>query len=141
MRGAGDAGANGGPSGDLRINVNVRPHPIFERDGYDIYCEIPITFTQAALGAEIDVPTLGKPVKYKFPEGTQPGQVFCIKGEGIPHLRGNGKGDLFVTAVVEIPKKLTEKQKELLQQFESTVSGNQYEKKKSFFDRVKDAFT
>ena len=141
IRGQGGLGERGGPAGDLLIVVSVRRHKLFRRDGDDLYIELPITFTQAALGAEMDVPTLGKPVKYRIPEGTQPGQVFCIKGEGIPHLRGNGKGDLFVTAVVEIPKKLTEKQKELLMQFDGMVSGNQYEKKKSFFDRVKDAFT
>jgi len=102
---------------------------------------MPITFVQAALGAELDVPTLKKPVKYRFPEGTQPGQVFCIKGEGVQHLRGNGRGDLYVTAVVEIPKKLSEKQKDLLRQFDGSTPEGQYEKKKSFFDRVKDAFT
>ena len=87
------------------------------------------------------MPTLGKPVKYRFPEGTQPEQVFCIRGEGVPHLRGGGKGDLYVTASVEIPKKLSEKQKNLLREFEASASGNQYEKKKSFFDRLKDAFS
>ena len=100
-----------------------------------------MTFTQAALGAEIDVPTLGKPVKYKFPEGTQPGQVFRLRDQGVTHLRGGGKGDLYVTAVVEIPKKLTAQQKELLRQFDGTTSTNQYEKKKSFFDRVREAFS
>ena len=141
IRGQGGLGERGGQPGDLLIVITVKPHKLFKRRDDNLYMEMPLAFTQAALGAEIDVPTLGKPVKYKFPEGTQPGQVFCIRGEGIPHLRGNGKGDLFVTAVVEIPKKLSEKQKDLLRQFESTVSGNQYEKKKSFFDRVKDAFT
>ena len=102
---------------------------------------MPLTFTQAALGAELDVPTLGKPVKYRFPEGTQPGQVFRLRGEGVTHLRGGGKGDLYVTAMVEIPKKLTSQQKELLRQFDASANGNQYEKKKSFFDKLKDAFS
>ena len=93
------------------------------------------------MGAEVDVPTLGKPVKYRFPEGTQPGRVFVIRGEGIPHLRGNGKGDLYVTAAVEIPTKLTEKQKSLLREFDESTNGNQYEKKKTFFDRVRDMFS
>ena len=141
IRGQGGLGERGGEPGDLLIVISVKKHRLFRRDGDNLYIEMPITFTQAALGAELDVPTLRKPVKYRFPEGTQPGQVFCIRGEGVNHLRGNGKGDLYVTAVVEIPKKLTEKQKELLRQFDTTTSGSQYEKKKSFFDRVKDAFT
>ena len=141
IRGQGGLGERGGEPGNLLIVVSVKRHKLFQRDGDNLYIEMPITFTQAALGAELDVPTLRKPVKYRFPEGTQPGQVFCIRGEGVQHLRGNGKGDLYVTAVVEIPKKLTEKQKELLRQFDGTTSGNQYEKKKGFFDRVKDAFS
>lgn len=141
IRGQGGPGERGGQAGDLLIVVSVKRHKLFQRDGDNLYIEMPITFTQAALGAELDVPTLKKPVSFRFPEGTQPGQVFCIRGEGIQHLRGNGRGDLYVTAVVEIPKKLSEKQKELLRQFDGTASGNQYEKKKSFFDRVKDAFS
>jgi len=141
IRGQGGLGERGGEPGDLLIVVSVKRHKLFQRDGDNLYIEMPITFVQAALGAELDVPTLKKPVKYRFPEGTQPGQVFCIKGEGVPHLRGNGKGDLYVTAVVEIPKKLTEKQKDLLRQFDGNTPETQYEKKKSFFDRVKDAFT
>ena len=141
IRGQGGLGERGGEPGDLLIVVSVKRHKLFQRDGDNLYIEMPITFVQAALGAELDVPTLRKPVKYRFPEGTQPGQVFCIKGEGVQHLRGNGKGDLYVTAVVEIPKKLTEKQKELLRQFDGNTPDTQYEKKKSFFDRVKDAFS
>lgn len=141
IRGQGGLGERGGEPGDLMIVVSVKRHKLFQRDGDNLYIEIPITFTQAALGAELDVPTLKKPVKYRFPEGTQPGQVFCIRGEGVQHLRGSGRGDLYVTAAVEIPKKLTEKQKELLRQFDGTASGSQYEKKKSFFDRVKDALS
>ena len=141
IRGQGGLGERGGQPGDLLIVISVKKHKLFQREGDNLYIEFPMTFTQAALGAELDVPTLKKPVKYAFPEGTQPGQVFCIKGEGVQHLRGNGRGDLYVTAIVEIPRKLTEKQKELLRQFDGSVSGSQYEKKKSFFDRVKDAFT
>ena len=140
IRGAGEAGENGGPAGDLLIVVTVRPHRLFKRQDYDLYLELPLTFTQAALGAEVDVPTLGKPVKYSFPEGTQPGQTFRIKGQGIPYLRGGGKGDLYVNVNVEVPKRLTEKQKELLRQFDGTVTGKEYEKRKSFFDRVKETF-
>lgn len=141
IRGQGGLGERGGQPGDLLIVVSVKPHKLFKRRDDNLYIDVPLTFTQAALGAEIDVPTLGKPVKYKFPEGTQPGRVFVIRGEGVPHLRGNGKGDLYVTAVVEIPTKLTEKQKNLLREFDENTSGNQYEKKKSFFDRVRDMFS
>ena len=140
IRGQGGAGENGGPNGDLLIVVNVRPHKLFKRRDYDLYLELPITFTQATLGAEIDVPTLDKPVKYNIPEGTQPGTVFRIKGAGIPYLRGTGKGDLYVTAKVEVPRKLTEKQKELLRQFDGVSTGNEYQEKKNFFERLKDAF-
>ena len=141
IRGQGGLGERGGPPGDLQIVINVKPHKLFRRREDDLYIEMPLTLTQAALGAELDVPTLTKPVKHKFPEGTQPGQVFRLRGEGVTHLRGGGKGDLYVTAVVEIPKKLTNQQKELLKQFDATTNGNQYEKKKSFFDKLKDAFS
>lgn len=141
IRGQGGLGERGGQPGDLLIVVSVKPHKLFKRRDDNLYIDVPLTFTQAALGAEVDVPTLGKPVKYKFPEGTQPGRVFAIRGEGVPHLRGGGKGDLYVTAVVEIPTKLTEKQKSLLREFDESVSGNQYEKKKNFFERVRDMFS
>ena len=141
IRGQGGLGERGGQPGDLMIVITVRPHKLFKRREDNLYIDLPLTFTQAALGAEIDVPTLEKPVKYRFPEGTQPGQVFCLKGQGVTHLRGGGKGDLFVTATVEIPKKLTNQQKDLLRQFDGTTTDRQYEKKKSFFDRVRDAFS
>ncbi|MBQ8087317.1 MAG: molecular chaperone DnaJ [Clostridia bacterium] len=141
VRGQGGLGERGGPAGDLLIVVSVKPHKLFKREGDNLFIDVPLTIVQAALGAEMDIPTLGKPVKYKFPEGTQPEQVFCIRGEGVPHLRGNGKGDLYVSAAVEIPKKLTEKQKQLLREFDGTTNERQYEKKKTFFDRLKDAFS
>ena len=140
IRGQGNAGERGGESGDLLVVVSVRPHKLFKRDGSNLYVELPITFTQATLGAEIDVPTLDKPVKYQIPEGTQSGSTFRIRGKGIPYLRGTGSGDLYVTVTIDVPKKLTQKQKELLRQFEASMEGNQYEQKKSFFERVKDAF-
>ena len=141
IRGQGGLGERGGQPGDLLIVVNVKPHALFKRDGYDLYIDMPLTFTQAALGAKLDVPTLGKPIQYDFPEGTQPGQVFCVRGAGIPHVnRPERKGDLYITAVVEIPKKLTKQQRELLRQFEETATNSQYEKKKSFLDTLKDAF-
>ena len=140
IRGQGELGERGGEPGDLLVVVTVRPHKLFKRDGANLYLELPITFTQAALGGEIDVPTLDKPLKYQVPEGTQPGQTFRIRGKGIPLLRGTGNGDLFVTVLIDVPKKLSEKQKDLLRQFDNSIEGSQYEQKKSFFGRVKDAF-
>ena len=116
-RGDGSKGTNGGPAGDLRIGVNVRPHPFFERDGYNVWYEATISFAQAALGAELTVPTLDGNVKYSIPSGTQPGDVFKLKERGIPSLSGRGRGDQLVRVVVEVPKKLNERQKELLRQY------------------------
>ena len=140
MRGKGDSGVNGGPSGDLRINVNVRPHPIFNRSGYDVYCEIPITFVQAALGADITVPTLDGKVKFTIHEGTQPGDEFKLKGKGIQRLNYSGKGDQYVKIVVEIPKNLSKDQKEKLKEFENLSSDKNYKTQKSFMDKIKDFF-
>jgi len=140
MRGQGESGERGGPAGDLQIFVTVKPHKYFTRRDFDLYCEVPVSFTQAALGSEIDVPTLDAPIKYNVPEGTQPGTVFRIKGSGIQNLHGAGKGDLYLTIKVEVPRKMSEKQKDLLRQFEGTVTGKEYEEKKSFFERMKDAF-
>ena len=131
---------SGGPAGDLQILIAVRPHKLFKRNGYDLYIEIPVTFTQAALGSAIDVPTLEKPVRYDLPEGTQPGQVYRIKGQGVQMLNSTARGDLYITVKVEVPRKLNDKQKELLRRFEESTSGREYEEKKSFFERVKDAF-
>ncbi len=140
IRGGGDAGANGGPSGDLRVNVNVRPHPIFERVGFDVFCEIPITFTQAALGDEITVPTLDGKVKFTIHEGTQPGDEFKLKGKGIKRLNYSGFGDQYVKIVLEVPKNLSKEQKEILTQFDEITSDKNYGKRKSFFDKLKDLF-
>ena len=140
VRGGGDAGANGGPSGDLRINVNVRPHPIFERDGYDVYCEIPITFAQAALGAEVVVPTLDGKVKLNIHEGPQPGDEFKLRGKGVQRLKYSGRGDQYVKVAVEVPKELTKAQKDKLKEFESLCGEKNYKKRKSFTDKIKDFF-
>ena len=140
LRGEGDPGTRGGPSGDLYVTVNVKAHVLFKRQGNDVVCEIPITFVQAALGAELEVPTLDGKVKYDLPEGTQTGSIFRLKGKGIPYLRGNGRGDQYVKVEVEVPKRLNEKQKELLKQF-SEISGNEvHDQRKGFFDKMKDAF-
>ncbi|MBR3967974.1 MAG: molecular chaperone DnaJ [Clostridia bacterium] len=140
VRGGGDAGTNGGPSGNLRVNVNVRPHPIFERDGYDVYCEIPITFAQAALGDEIIVPTLDGKVKFTIHEGTQPGDEFKLKGKGIQRLNYSGRGDQYVKIMVEIPRDLSKSQKEKLKEFDSMTDTKNYKSRKSFIDKIKDFF-
>ena len=140
IRGGGDAGINGGPSGDLRVNVTVRPHPIFERDGFDVFCEIPITFSQAALGAEITVPTLDGKVKFTIHEGTQPGDEFKLKGKGIQRLRYSGRGDQYVKINVEIPKNLSKEQKQHLKEFDELSDDKNYKKRKTFLDKVKDFF-
>ncbi|MBQ8535990.1 MAG: molecular chaperone DnaJ [Clostridia bacterium] len=140
MNGQGEPGLRGGPSGDLYITISVKPHKLFRREGYDLFLELPISFTQAALGADVDVPTLGGKMKYHIPEGTQNDYEFRLKGQGVPYLRSTNKGDLVVRVRVDIPKKLTEKQKELLRQFDEVSTGKEYESRKSFLDRVKDLF-
>ena len=135
--GEGEPGRNGGPAGDLYITCTVRPHKIFKRDRYDLYCDVPVSFTQAALGGEIDVPTLNGTTKFSIPAGTQEGTSFRIRNEGIQQFRGNGRGDLFFTVHVEVPKHLGEKQKDLLRQFEDSLNGREYERRKSFGDQVK----
>lgn len=138
--GAGNAGANGGPSGDLHVGVSVRPHPIFERRGNDVWCEMPISFTEAALGADVVVPTLDGKVTYHVHDGTQPGDTFKLKGRGIKNLHGNSRGDQYVRVAVEIPKNLNKKQKELLQDLDGMTEEKNYQKKKSFFTKLKDIF-
>ena len=139
-RGEGEPGVNGGPAGDLNIRIVVRPHKLFRREGTNIRLDVPISFTQAALGAEIEVPTLDGNVKYQIPEGTQTDTEFRIRGQGIQQLGGNQKGDLIFRVRVEIPKRMTEKQRELLRQFDEMSTGKEYEQRKSFFDKVKDLF-
>ena len=140
VRGQGDAGVNGGPSGDLRINVNVRPHPIFERRGFDVHCEIPVTFVQATLGDEITVPTLDGKVKFKIHEGTQPGDEFKLAGKGIKRLGGTGRGNQYVKIVVEIPKNLSTEQKSALKKFDEIKKSGNYKKRDTFFDKIKNMF-
>lgn len=140
VSGHGNAGYNGGPKGDLHVTVNVKNHNLFERRGDDVWCDLPITFTQAVLGSEVVVPTLDGKVNYSIHEGTQPNDVFRLKGRGIPHLGGRGKGDQYCRVVVEIPKNLNNKQKELVRQFDSTTSEKNYAKRKNFFDKLKDFF-
>jgi len=140
LRGEGEPGMRGGPPGDLYVNIRVKPHPIFTRDGFNVICEIPITFTQAALGAELEIPTLEGTMKYNIPEGTQTGTVFRLKNKGIKHLRSNAKGDQFIKVTVEVPTKLSAKQKELLKQF-AEISGDEvFQQRKTFFKKMKDLF-
>jgi molecular chaperone DnaJ len=123
------------------VYITVKPHSLFTRRGYDLHCDMPITFVQAALGAEIEVPTLEGKVKYKIPEGTQTGTVFRLRNQGIQRLRSTTRGDLFVRVNIEVPKRLKEKQKQLLRQFEKETAGREYhEQRKSFVDKMKDVF-
>ncbi len=139
LRGEGEPGSKGGPAGDLYITVRVKPHAIFQRQGNDVICDIPITFVQAALGAELEVPTLDGKVKYQIPEGTQTGSVFRLRSKGIPFLRGNGRGDQYVKVNIDVPKKLNEKQKSILREFANNGGDEIHEQRKSFFDKMKDA--
>ncbi len=123
LRGQGHAGYLGGPAGDLLITVSVKAHPLFEREGYDVLLEMPITFSQAALGAEIEVPTLDGKVKYTIPEGTQTGTTFRLKGKGIQRLNSSSRGDQYITVVVETPKNMSREQKELLRRFAEASDG------------------
>ncbi len=138
VREEGNAGSNGGPNGDLLVTVSVRKHPIFTRDGANVLCEMPITFTQAALGASIEVPTLDGKVRYTIPEGTQTGTTFRLRGKGIPYVGYKTRGDQFVTVVVETPQKLNREQKELLRRLGESIGDEAQPKKKSFFERLKD---
>lgn len=141
LRGQGDSGGNGGPAGDLQVTVTVRPDPIFRRDGYDIWCEMPLTYSQAVFGDDLIVPTIDGKVKYTINEGTQPGTVFRLKGKGVQNLNGRGRGDQYVEVTVEVPKNLNKAQKEALKSFESLLTDDkQYEKRKGFFDKLKNMF-
>ena len=140
VRGEGNTGLNGGPNGDLMVTVSVRSHPLFTRQGQDVYCEMPITFTQAACGAEVEVPTLDGKVRYTIGEGTQTGTTFRLKGKGIPYVNGRSRGDQYVTVVVETPTRLTREQKDLLHKFEEATSESAQPKRKKFFEKLRDAF-
>ncbi|PFG05644.1 molecular chaperone DnaJ [Bacillus sp. es.034] len=140
VTGQGEPGINGGPAGDLYVVFHVRSHDFFERNGDDIYCEMPVTFAQAALGDEIEVPTLHGKVKLKVPAGTQTSTRFRLKGKGVPNVRGYGTGDQHVQVKVVTPSKLTDKQKQLLREFADISGQVPDEQHESFFDKVKKAF-
>ena len=143
LTGEGEAGMNGGPSGDLYVVVNLKPHAVFQREGGDLHCEMPISFVTAALGGDIEIPTLDGHAEIKIPAETQTGQVFRLRGKGIKQVRGSASGDLFCHVAVEIPVKLTARQKELLREFEAI---NQKDpaahspREKSFMDKVREFF-
>ena len=135
LRGQGNAGKNGGSAGDLLITVMVQPDETFRREGVDVFCDAPITFAQAVLGATLEIPTIDGKVKYDLPEGTQTGTVFRLRGKGIPVLNGRGRGDQYVTVNVETPRNLTKEQKEALRSFSDMLGESNYEKRKSFFKK------
>jgi molecular chaperone DnaJ len=136
----GDAGPNGAPAGDLYVVLRVKPHPFFEREGKDLYCSVPISFSQAALGSEIIIPTLEGDHKVKIPEGTQSGTTIRIRGKGLPALQSSGKGDLFVRIRVQTPSRLTKRQKELLEELAATSAVENKPEPRSLFDKVKEIF-
>lgn len=141
IRGNGDAGTNGGPAGDLLLNIRVKNHKLFVRQGYDILCDYPISFVQATLGADVKIPTIDGEVSYTIPEGTQNGTVFRLKNKGVQKLNSTQRGDQYVTVKIEIPKGLSEKQKEILRHFDESVDPSQYKQRKSFFEKVKELFS
>jgi molecular chaperone DnaJ len=140
LRGEGEAGRSGGPPGDLYVVINVNEHPLFARQDNDIVCEVPISFAQAALGAEIEVPTIEGKIKMKVATGTQSGTVLRLRGKGVPDLRGSGRGDQLVRVVVETPRKLTARQRELLEEFARSSGEEVHPLTKGFFDKVKEMF-
>ncbi len=135
LRGQGSDGANGGGPGDLNIIISVRPDAVFERDGYDLYCEVPITYAEATLGAEIDIPTLEGTQKYTIPEGTQTGTMFTLRSKGVQQVNGKYRGNLNITVVVEIPRSLNREQKELLEKFAASCGEDNYNKRTKFFKK------
>ena len=138
LRGQGDAGSNGGPAGDVIVHVTVKADPMFERDGYDVTIHVPITFSQAVLGDDVEVPTVDGRIVQHIPEGTQSGTKFRLRGQGIQYLNGRGRGDQYVIVDVEIPKKVTRAQREALKAFEDSMKEDNYEKRKGFFKNLRD---
>jgi molecular chaperone DnaJ len=137
LRGEGESGGNGGPAGDLYVLIRVGPHPIFARDGVDVVCEVPVSVVQAALGTKLEIPTLDGPRRLDIPAGTQSGHVFRLRGLGVPDLNGYGRGDQVVRLTVETPRKLSGRQRELLEEF-ARISGEEvHPMSKSFLEKVK----
>jgi molecular chaperone DnaJ len=141
LRGEGEAGLNGGPAGDLYIFLHVQDHDFFERDGGDLHCSIPVSFIQAALGAEIEVPTLEGPVKMKVPAGTQSGKIFRLREKGLRTPNTNEVGDLMVVITVETPSDLNAKQKKILEEFEAATTENNTPQMAKFLTKMKNLFS
>ena len=141
IRGQGEPGKNGGPNGDLFVVLAVAEHKLFQREGNDLYLDIPISFTQAALGDEITVPTLDGKVSYKVPSGTQPGTVFRLRGKGIADVRTGKPGDLYVKVTLEVPTRLNSEQKSIIQEMGKKIGTDCYKKKSSWADKLKDFFS
>ncbi|MGM9551607.1 MAG: molecular chaperone DnaJ [Clostridia bacterium] len=140
VRGKGDAGENGGPNGDLYVTINIKRHPIFERDDYDVYINVPISFVQATLGCDLEVPTLDGKKTQNIPEGTQTGTKFKMRGVGIPYPNGSGRGDMYITVNVETPKNLTPKQRDALMKFAEETNDKNYNQQKKWGSKIKDYF-
>ena len=140
VRGQGEAGLRGGPSGDLLITVYIKKNNVFTREGNNVYVDVPITFVQAALGCEIEIPTIDGTVTQRFPEGTQHGTKFRLKGRGIPSIRGGVRGDQYVRVIVEIPKNLSARQREILEDFAKESNDKNYKERKKFSEKIRDYF-
>ena len=140
VRGQGEAGLRGGPSGDLLITVYIKKNSVFTREGENVFVDVPLTFVQATLGCEIEIPTIDGNVTQRIPEGTQHGTKFRLKGRGIPYIRGNGRGDQYVRIVVEVPKNLSVRQREILQEFAKESNEKNYNQHKKFTEKIKEYF-
>ena len=140
IAGQGNEGRNGGPAGNLMVLISVKPHAVFEREGSDIYCEVPITYWEAALGGEIDIPTLEGKEKYTVPEGTQTGTTFTLRGRGIKRVNSTLRGNLYITVKVEVPRGLNAKQKDLLKELAESYGDKVESKRQTFFKKFSDLF-
>ena len=140
LHGQGSAGSNGGPNGDVIISVGVRPHPLFTRDGFNIWCEVPISYTQACLGDTLVVPTIDGKVEYTLPAGTQPGTVFRMRGKGVPFINSRGRGDQYIRVTLEVPKNLSSEQKDLLRKLEDSATPQNHPNRKGFREKMKELF-
>ena len=140
LHGQGSAGTNGGPNGDVIVTVSIRPHPLFTRDGYDVWCEVPISYAQACLGDKLIVPTIDGKVEYSMPAGTQTGTVFRMRGKGIQVVNSKSRGDQYVKVTLEVPKNLSEEQKDLLRKLEASDTPQNHTKRTTFKDKVKNFF-
>ncbi|HBE14014.1 MAG TPA: molecular chaperone DnaJ [Clostridiales bacterium] len=140
VKGQGNGGKRGGSSGDLYVQVGVRPHPVFEREGYNLFCEVPITFAEATLGAQITVPTLEGEYKFTITEGTQSGTAFTLKNKGVQMINSRSRGDLIFQVNLEVPKRLTNKQKELLKEFDKSLSNSNLDERATFLEKLKNVF-